>query len=101
MVIFEFLEMSFSLTNALVIFVDLMNRMYKPYLDTFVIDLIYDILVCSKNEEENIYHFRIMLQTLKDRKLFTEFSKCKVRLKEVSFLKHVVSNERIKVDPKK
>ena len=68
--------MLFELTNALVAFMDLMNRVFHPYLDQFVIVFIDDILVYSKNIEEHACHLRIVLQTLKDHELYAKFSKC-------------------------
>ena len=72
---YEFVFMSFGLTNAPTASMDLMNRMFKQYLDLFVIFFIDDILIYSRSEEEHASHLRIVLQTLKDRQLFTKFSK--------------------------
>ena len=58
---YEFLVMSFSLTNAPVAFMDLMNRVFQHYLDSFVIVFIYDILVYSKNEDDHMDHLRVVL----------------------------------------
>ena len=68
--------MLFGLTNSPAAFMDLMNRVFKQYLDLFVIVLIDDILIYSKSEEEHASHLRFVLQTLKDRHLFAKFSKC-------------------------
>ncbi|WMV57992.1 hypothetical protein MTR67_051377 [Solanum verrucosum] len=67
--------MSFRLTNALTAFMDLMNRVFKQYLDMFVIVFIDDILIYSRNEEDHANHLRVVLQTLKDRQLFAKFRK--------------------------
>ncbi|KAG8493129.1 hypothetical protein CXB51_010631 [Gossypium anomalum] len=75
---YEFLVMSFGLTNAPVIFMDLMNRIFQPYLDKFVV--INDILVYSRDKSEHAEHLRIILQTLKDKKIFAKFSKSEFRL---------------------
>ena len=83
---YEFLVMPFRLTNAPTIFMDLMNRMFHPYLDQFVIVFIDDILVYSRNAEEHAYHLRIVLQTLRDRELYVKFSKCEFWLNKVVFL---------------
>ena len=72
---YEFLVMPFGLTNALAAFMDLMNRVFHPYLDQFVIVFIDDILVYSKNVNEHALHLRIILQTLRDRELYAKFSK--------------------------
>ncbi|XP_059288219.1 uncharacterized protein LOC132041524 [Lycium ferocissimum] len=98
---FKFLVMSFGLTNAPTAFMDLMNSVFKPYTDHFVIVFINDILVYSRSEAEHGQHLRIVLQTLKERKLYAKFSKCEFWLSTVSFLGHVVSRDGIQVDPKK
>ena len=83
---YEFLVMAFGLTNALAAFMDLMNRVFKKYLDKFVIEFIDDILIYSKTEEEQATHLRIALETLRKEKLYAKFSKCEFWLKEVQFL---------------
>ena len=90
--------MSFGLTNSPASFMDLMNRVFKPYLDIFVIVLIDDILIYSRNEEVHSIHLRIVLQTSRDKELYVKFSKCKLCLKSVAFLGHIVSGEGIRVD---
>ncbi|WMV32963.1 hypothetical protein MTR67_026348, partial [Solanum verrucosum] len=95
---YEFVVMSFGLTNAPAAFMDLMNRVFKQYLDLFVIVFIDDILIYSRNEEEHTYHLRVVLQTLKDHQLFAKFSKREFWLQFVAFLSHIVSNEGIRVD---
>ena len=98
---YEFLVMPYRLTNAPTTFMDLMNKVFHPYLDQFVIVFIDDILVYSKSADEHALHLRIVLQTLKDRQLFAKFSKCEFWLNEVIFLGHVVSGDGIFVDPRK
>ncbi|XP_019248946.1 PREDICTED: uncharacterized protein LOC109228242, partial [Nicotiana attenuata] len=73
---YEFLVMSFGLTNAPAAFMDLMNRVFRPYLDSFVIVFIDDILVYSRSQEEHEQYLRVVLQTMKDSRLYTKFSKC-------------------------
>ena len=98
---YEFLVMSFGLTNAPTTFMDLMNRVFHPYLDQFVVVFIDDILVYSKDAQEHEQHLRMVLQILREKKLFTKLSKCDFWHKEVSFLGHIVSAEGIRVDPAK
>ncbi|KAJ9558426.1 hypothetical protein OSB04_013040 [Centaurea solstitialis] len=98
---YEFLVMSFGLTNAPAAFMDLMNRVCKPYLDEFVIVFIDDILIYSKTAEEHGEHLRKVLEMLKRERLYAKFSKCEFWLKEVQFLGHIVTQEGIKVDPAK
>ncbi|KAL0534284.1 hypothetical protein IC582_028573 [Cucumis melo] len=98
---YEFIVMSFGLTNAPVVFMDLMNRVFREFLDTFVIVFIDDILIYSKTEAEHEEHLRMILQTLRDNKLYAKFSKCEFWLKQVSFLGHVVSKAGVSVDPAK
>ena len=93
--------MPFGLTNAPTAFMDLMNMVFHPYLDQFIVVFIDDILVYSKDAQEHEYHLRIVLQTLRENKLFAKLSKCDFWLMEVSFLGHIVSAEGIRVDPVK
>ncbi|TYK28809.1 ty3-gypsy retrotransposon protein [Cucumis melo var. makuwa] len=98
---YEFIVMSFGLTNAPAVFMDLMNRVFRQFLDTFVIVFIDDILIYSKTEAEHEEHLHMVLQTLRDNKLYAKFSKCEFWLKQVSFLGHVVSKAGVSVDPAK
>ncbi|KAL0544114.1 hypothetical protein IC582_019225 [Cucumis melo] len=98
---YEFIVMSFGLTNAPAVFMDLMNRVFREFLDTFVIVFIDDILIYSKTEAEHEEHLRMVLQTLRDNKLYAKFSKCEFWLKQVSFLGHVISKAGVSVDPAK
>ena len=95
---YEFLVMSFGLTNAPAAFMDLMNRVFRPYVDQFVVVFIDDILVYSKDAHEHEQHLRIVMETLREKKLYAKLSKCDFWLKEVSFLGHIVSVEGIRVD---
>ena len=97
----EFLVMPFGLTNAPAAFMDLMNRVFQPYLDRFVIIFIDDILVFSGSSEEHSEHLRIVLQTLRERQLYAKLSKCQFWLDRVAFLGHVISAEGVSVDPQK
>ncbi|XP_057808403.1 uncharacterized protein LOC131022873 [Salvia miltiorrhiza] len=98
---YEFVVVPFGLTNAPAVFMDLMNRVFHPYLDKFVLVFIDDILVYSQNQAEHEKHLRIVLETLRTEQLYGKFSKCEFWLNEVTFLGHVVSSEGIKVDPAK
>nr|XP_016449684.1 PREDICTED: RNA-directed DNA polymerase homolog [Nicotiana tabacum] len=73
---YEFLVMSFGLTNVLATFMHLMNSVFRPYLDSFVIVFIDDILVYSRSQEEHAEHLRVVLQRLREEKLYAKFSKC-------------------------
>ena len=75
-----------------------MNRIFKPYLDIFVIVFINDILVYSRNEEDHASHLRIVLWNLKEEELYAKFIKCEFFLKFVAILGHIVSGDGIKVD---
>ncbi|KAJ4704868.1 Retrotransposon protein, putative, Ty3-gypsy subclass [Melia azedarach] len=98
---YEFLVMPFGLTNAPAAFMDLMNRVFHPYLDRFVIVFIDDILVYSPSREEHAEHLRVVLQTLKNKQLYAKFSKCQFWLDRVAFLGHVISANGIYMDPQK
>ena len=80
---YEFLVMSFGLTNAPAVFMDLMNKVFLPYLDQFIIVFIDDILIYSKSPEEQEQHLQIALQTLKDNCLYAKFNKCEFYFKKL------------------
>ena len=98
---YEFLVMPFGLTNAPVAFMDLMNRVFRPYVDQFVVLFIDDILVYLKDQENHDTQLRVVLETLKKERLYEKLSKCEFWLREMSFLRHLVSEEGIRVDPRK
>ena len=98
---FEFTVMPFRLTNAPTAFMDLMHRVFQPYLDQFVVVFVDDILIYSQSKWEHEYHLRIVLQLLRDHQLYAKFSKCEFWLIEVRFLGHVVSTSGVSVDPEK
>ncbi|XP_019250968.1 PREDICTED: uncharacterized protein LOC109229874 [Nicotiana attenuata] len=93
--------MSFGLTYAPAALMDFMNRVFKPYLELFVIVFIDAILIYSRSETDHAEHLRIVLQTLEDHKLYAKFSNCEFWLKSVAFLGHVISGEGVKVDIQK
>ena len=98
---YEFTVMPFGLTNAPAAFMDLMNRVFRPYLDKFVVVFIDDILIYSKDKEGHADQLRTVLQTLREHQLYGKLKKCEFWLEEVVFLGHVVTKEGIKVDPQK
>jgi hypothetical protein len=99
--LYKYLVMSFGLTNAPAYFMYLMNSIFMPELDKFVIVFIDDILIYSKNEEDHVEHLRIVLTRLREHRLYAKFSECEFWLKTVPFLGHVLSESGISVDPSK
>jgi hypothetical protein len=99
--LYEYTVMSFGLTNAPAYFMYMMNKVFMEYLDKFVVVFIDDILVFSKTQDEHAKHLRLVLQKLREHKLYAKRSKCEFWLNEVSFLGCVVSNGGIAVDPSK
>jgi hypothetical protein len=99
--LYEYLVMSFGLTNALAYFMYLMNSVFMPELDKFVVVFIDDILIYSKTNEDHANHICIILQRLRDHRLYAKFSKCEFWLDSVKFLGHTIASEGISVDPTK
>ncbi|WVZ64035.1 LOW QUALITY PROTEIN: hypothetical protein U9M48_013614 [Paspalum notatum var. saurae] len=99
--LYDYLVMSFGLTNAPAFFMYMMNSVFMNELDKFLVVFIDDILIYSKNEEEHEEHLRIVLTRLREHKLYAKFSKCAFWLKEVSFLGHILSEKGVAVDPSK
>ena len=95
---FEFTMMLFGLTNAPAAFMDLMHRVFQPYLDQFFVVFVDDILIYSQSEEEHEDHLRVILQLLRDHQLYSKFSKCEFWLTEVRLLGHVESASGVSVD---
>jgi hypothetical protein len=99
--LYEYLVMSFRLTNAPTYFMYLMNSVYMPKLVKFVVVFIDDILVYSKSEEDHASHLAIVLQCLRDHRFYAKFSKCAFWLKEIKILGHMVSQVGIAINPGK
>lgn len=99
--LYEYLVMSFGLTNAPAHFMYLMNSVFMPELDKFVVVFIDNILIYSKNNEDHAEHLRIVLTRLKEHQLYAKLSKCEFWLRKVQFLGHVLSEDGISVDPGK
>ncbi|GKC40401.1 putative reverse transcriptase domain-containing protein [Tanacetum coccineum] len=98
---YEFQVMSFGLTNAPAIFMDLMNRVYKPYVDKFVIVFIDDILIYLKRKKEHEEHLEAILKLLKKEEFYAKFAKCEFWIPKVQFLGHMIDSQGIHVDPAK
>nr|GFA37429.1 putative reverse transcriptase domain-containing protein [Tanacetum cinerariifolium] len=98
---YELQVMPFGLTNAPAVFMDLMNRVCRPYLDKFVIVFIDDILIFSKDEKEHKEHLKAILELLKKEELYAKFSKCEFLVPKVQFLGYVIDSQGIHVDPAK
>jgi hypothetical protein len=99
--LYEYLVMSFGLTNAPAYFMYLMNSVFMPELDKFVVVFIDDILIYSINLEDHVRHLHVVLQRLRDHHLYAKFSKCEFWLNTVKFLGHTISGDGISVDPSK
>jgi hypothetical protein len=99
--LYEFIVMSFGLTNAPAYFMNLMNKVFMEYLDRFVVVFIDDILIYSQSDSDHEEHLRLVLQKLWDNQLYAKFSKCEFWIGEVPFLGHIISNGGISVDPAK
>ncbi|KAK8936851.1 hypothetical protein KSP39_PZI012537 [Platanthera zijinensis] len=98
---FEFLVMSFGLTNVHSALMDMMNRVFREYLDKFIIVFIDDILVYFKTREEHATHLRLTLSTLRQHQLYAKLVKCEFWLDRVAFMRHVISSDGLSVDPAK
>jgi hypothetical protein len=99
--LYEYLVMSFGLTNAPAYFMYLKNSVFMPELDKFVVVFIDDLLVYSKSEDEHTKHLHTILPRLWDHRLYTKFSKCDFWIREIKFLGHTISQDGIRIDPEK
>jgi hypothetical protein len=92
---------SFGLSNALVVFMCLMNGVFRESLGKFVIVFLDDIIIYSKSKEDNEQHLRMVLQVLKEHQLYAKLSKCSFYQKQIHYLGHIISKDGKVVDPKK
>ena len=99
--LYEYLVMSFGLTNAPAYFMYFMNSVFMPKLNKFVVVFIDDILIYLENEADHAEHLRIVLSRLREHKLYSKFSKCELWLSKVPFLGHILSTNGISIDPSK
>jgi hypothetical protein len=98
---YEFLVLPFGLTNAPATFMNLMQNVFLSYLDDFVIVFLDDILIYSKSEEEHLKHLRLVLQSLRDNRLYAKESKCDFFKQQIGFLGHIISKDGIMMEPGK
>jgi hypothetical protein len=98
---YEFTVVPFGLSNTPVVFMCLMNGVFRDYLDKFVIVFLDDILVYSKSEEEHDQHLRMVLQVLREHQLYAKLRKCSFYQRQIHYLGHIISEEGIVVDPEK
>ena len=98
---YEFLVMPFGLTNAPSTFQSLMNEIFRPYLQKFVLVFFYDILIYSKEEKEHMHYVELLLRRLRENAMVVNGEKCEFGVKKVAYLGHVISEEGIAVDDEK
>ena len=98
---YEFLVMPFGLTNAPITFMTLMDTVFRPFLGKFVVVFLDDILFYSRSEEEYLNHLRQVFEVLREHQLYAKDSKCEFLKTEIHYLGHIISNEGIRMDPKK
>ena len=95
---YEYVVMPFGVTNAPAVFMDYMNKIFRPFLDKFIVVFIDDILIYSKTQEEDAEHLRLVLGILREKQLYAKLSKCEFWMDEVQFLGHVICAQGIAVD---
>jgi hypothetical protein len=99
--LYEYTVISFGLTNAPTYFMYLMNKVFMEYLNKFIVVFINDILIYSRSEEEHEKHIHLVLQKLREHKLYAKLNKCEFCMKQVAFLRHVISKGGVSMDPSK
>lgn len=99
--LYEYRVLSFGLVNAPAAFQTVMNQIFRPYLNKFVVVYLDDIMVFSKTPEEHERHLRLVLDVLKDKKLTANVDKCNLNRNETTYLGHIISADGLKVDPAK
>lgn len=95
---YKYVVMSFGVTNVPAIFMDHMNRIFRSFLNKFVVVFIDDILIYSRTREKHVEHIRTMLEVLRKKQLYAKLPTCEFWMKEVQFLRHVISTSGISVD---
>jgi hypothetical protein len=98
---YEFTVVPFAFSNALVVFMCLMNGVFREYLDNFGIVFLDDILIYSRSKEEHEHHLRMMLQVIREHQLYAKLSKCSFYQKQIHYLGHIISKDGIAMDPEK
>ena len=98
---YEFVVMTYGLTNVPAAFMKMMNGIFRDFLDEFVIIFIDDILVYSRSKEDHERHLRAVIERLREHKLFAKLSKCSFWQKSIGFLRHIVSDQGVSVDTEK
>jgi len=98
---YKYVVMPFGVTNAPALFMDYMNRIFRPFLDKFVVVFIDDILIYSQTLEEHAEHLKIVLSILREKQLYAKRSKYEFWMNSVQFLRHMISAEGVSVDPSK
>jgi hypothetical protein len=98
---YEFTVVPFGLSNSPVVFMSLMNGVFRDYLNKFVIIFLDDIMVYSRTKEEHKQHLRMVLQVLRENQLYAKLSKCLFYQERIHYLGHIISKDGIAVDPKK
>jgi hypothetical protein len=96
---YDFTVVPFGLSNALVVFMCLMNGVFREYLDRFVIVFLDEILIYSKTWEEHEHHLNMVLKVLREHQLYAKLSKCSFYQKQIHYLGHIISKDGIAVDP--